>query len=110
MHTTLTILCHGILFCTQGSYNPPTKFKGFQWIFFQWVYISAMYLIDQSICLWNQFIVSYLVSTGNQPFTKKINYTTNQGARSKQQNLEISKNVKTASERLRGQYLKKKHF
>ena len=37
---------------------------------------------------------------------KKINYTTNQGADSKQQNLPFSKNVKTAFERL-NQCLKK---
>ena len=57
-----------------------------------------MYLIHQSICLQNQFIMSYLVSTCNQPIIKKINYTTNQGANSKQQSLTFFKNVKTGFE------------
>ena len=52
--------------------------------------ISAMYLIYQSISLRDQFIMLYLVSTGNQPIIKKTNYTTNQGAHRVQQNLPLS--------------------
>jgi len=44
---------------------------------------KGIFQLCMSICLWDQFIMSYLMSTGNQPIIKKINYTTNQGTHSK---------------------------
>ena len=66
-----------------------------------------MYLIYQFLCFQDQLIVSYLVSTGNQPIIKKSNYSTNQGAHSKKQNLPFSKHDKIGFEHLRSQCLKK---